>query len=68
MATGITISGGQGADTINFAFTVTDTNTTAYTQSFANAVNAILQAQGGVTTPLPPGTPASSLPPPDGGT
>jgi hypothetical protein len=65
MATGITISGGQGADTINFAFTVTGTNTTAYTQTFANAVNAILGT--GVTTPLPPGTPASALPPPDGG-
>jgi hypothetical protein len=68
MATAITIMGGTGQDTINFAFTVTGTNTTAYTQAFANAVNAIIQAPGGVTTPLDPTAPLTgALPPPSGG-
>ena len=42
MATSITIHGGQGSDTISFAFTVTGTNTTRYAQLFANNVNSLL--------------------------
>jgi hypothetical protein len=65
MATAITISGGSGQDTINFAFTVTGTNTTAFTQSFASAVNGILVS--GVTTPLAPDAPLGSSTLPSGG-
>ena len=42
MATSVTIHGGQGSDTISFAFTVTGTNTTHYATLFANNVNALL--------------------------
>jgi hypothetical protein len=42
MGTPVTIHGGQGSDTINFAFTVTGTNTTFYTTQFETAVNTIL--------------------------
>jgi hypothetical protein len=49
MATSVTIHGGQGSDTISFAFTVTGTNTTHYATLFANNVNALL-----VTDPTVP--------------
>ncbi len=42
MATSVTIHGGQGSDTISFAFTVTGTHTTAYAQAFATNVNTLL--------------------------
>ena len=42
MATSVTIHGGQGSDTISFAFTVTGTHTTAYAQAFATSVNSLL--------------------------
>lgn len=42
MATSVTIHGGQGSDTISFAFTVTGTNTTHYATLFANNVNGLL--------------------------
>lgn len=51
MATAVTLHGGQGSDTINFAFTVTGTNTTRYTTDFATAVNTIL-SNGGSLTPV----------------
>ncbi len=50
MATGITIMGGTGQDTINFAFTVTGTHTTSYAETFAATVNALLS--NAPTTPL----------------
>ncbi len=61
MATSVTIHGGQGSDTISFAFTVTGTHTTFYAQQFANNVNALL-APASVTgggdsiTPVQAGT------------
>jgi hypothetical protein len=54
MGTSVTIHGGQGSDTINFAFTVTGTNTTFYTTQFETAVNTILGTTslgGGSITP-----------------
>jgi Ca2+-binding RTX toxin-like protein len=68
MATAITIHGGTGSDAINFAFTVTGENTTAFAQQFADNVNALI-APGGEqpTTLLPSGTPGAvpggALPP-----
>ncbi len=53
MATSVTIHGGQGPDTIAFAFTVTGTHTTAYANQFANQVNAILTTNP--TTPVQAG-------------
>jgi Ca2+-binding RTX toxin-like protein len=42
MATAVTIKGGSGADTINYSFVVTGTNTTRYTLQFADTVNSLL--------------------------
>jgi hypothetical protein len=55
MGTPITIHGGQGSDTINFAFTVTGTNTTHYAVLFENEVNTLLgatSAGGGGQSPV----------------
>jgi Ca2+-binding RTX toxin-like protein len=64
MGTAVTIHGGSGADTINFAFTVTGTNTTRYTERFATFVNNRLA--GGdpliLATPIE-GAHAGGLPP-----
>jgi hypothetical protein len=38
----ITLHGGQGSDTISFAFTAQGTHTLAYTQAFAGVVNNLL--------------------------
>lgn len=54
MGTAVTIQGGSGSDTINFAFTVTGTNTTRYTQEFATFVNNLL-AGGDPLIPTGPG-------------
>ena len=50
----ITIHGGSGSDTINFAFTVTGTNTTHYAVLFENEVNTLLAATpaGGGQVPV----------------
>lgn len=42
MATSVTIHGGQGSDTISFAFTTTGTHTTAYANAFVANVNSLL--------------------------
>jgi hypothetical protein len=59
MATSVTIHGGQGSDTISFAFTVTGTHTTFYAQQFANNVNTLLgtlTGGGDSITPVQSGT------------
>jgi Ca2+-binding RTX toxin-like protein len=53
MSVAITIHGGSGSDTINFAFTVTGTNTIKYAEQFANSVNGLL-AGGELPTFLNP--------------
>jgi Ca2+-binding RTX toxin-like protein len=53
MGTAITINGGQGSDTINFAFTVTGTNTTRYANTFSTFVNNLL-ADGDPLIPTSP--------------
>jgi Ca2+-binding RTX toxin-like protein len=60
MAT-VTIQGGQGSDTIAFAFTVTGTNTTAYANAFATDVNKILTTGTFTTLPGTGGTQAIAL-------
>ena len=50
MSTPVTIHGGNGSDTINFAFTVTGTNTTYYASNYETLVNKILTT--GTLTPL----------------
>jgi hypothetical protein len=52
MSAAVTIHGGQGSDTISFAFTVTGTNTTRYATNFATNVNNILAS--GSPTPISP--------------
>ena len=42
MSSSVTIKGGQGSDTISFAFTTTGTHTTAYANAFASNVNSLL--------------------------
>jgi hypothetical protein len=53
MSVAITIHGGSGSDTVNFAFTVTGTNTIKYAEQFANSVNGLL-AGGELPTFLTP--------------
>lgn len=64
MSVAITIHGGSGSDTINFAFTVTGTNTIKYAEQFANSVNTLL-AGGENPTFLTPGdtTPGTGVDP-----
>jgi hypothetical protein len=59
MASSVTIHGGQGSDTISFAFTVTGTNTAAYASAFATNVNNILTT--GTLTALSPTNTTSSI-------
>jgi hypothetical protein len=66
MGTPVTIHGGQGSDTISFAFTVTGTNTTLYAQAFAANVNSLLGTGGDSITPLAPDSTASGIRLPDG--
>jgi hypothetical protein len=61
MGTAITIAGGSGSDTINFAFTVTGTNTTHYASIFADFVNNRL-ADGDPLTKLSPLGSANAIP------
>jgi len=56
MATGITIHGGQGSDTISFAFTVTGTHTTFFANQFATNVNSLLGTDS-IVAVQPNGTP-----------
>jgi hypothetical protein len=67
MGTPVTIHGGHGSDTISFAFTVTGTNTTLYTQAFVGAVNGLLGTGGGDSiTPLAPDSVTAGIRLPDG--
>ena len=60
MGSPVTIHGGNGSDTISFAFTVTGTNTTRYANAFATNVNTLL-ANGGSITPVTPNATQSGV-------